>query len=435
MDKAKKNRNILALVFISFIFCDASPGQQTVQKQSWKQWGGITRDFQLHEIPQQSLSTKPRLVWTKNIGPGHSAIIVKNGYGFCQFLDGKQEVIRKFNVQDGQTIWEHKYEVSYASSFPNYAGPHATPAISNGTLVIASIDAQIHALSCESGSVTWSTDLKIAYGLQLPQSGYASSPLICDNVVVLPTLGQATHQESESYDPDSSSSIPGLVGLNLENGTEVWRTKSFRSSHGSPILINLSNQPTVVLHGMFELVGIAPSTGVILWRQLLRQIPADNVSFTPIWDPQRIQFLVSHGYCSKGTQAVGVTCSLGKWRTKINWTNRDQRTVHTNGVLSGNLLISTNRSPATLMTAIRASDGKTVFRKRGFGKCNFLAAGQTLIILDESGKLMSATIENGELKENWRINALGSGAWTVPTVAGRYLLVRDAKQLKMFRFD
>ena len=57
---------------------------------------------------------------------------------------------------------------------------------------------------------------------------------------------------------------------------------------------------------MFELVGIDPQDGNVLWRQMLRREAADNVTFTPIWDAARRQVLISHG-TNEGKQKVSMT--------------------------------------------------------------------------------------------------------------------------------
>ena len=94
----------------------------------------------------------------------------------------------------------------------------------------------------------------------------------------------------------------------------------------------------------------------------------------------------------------------------------------------------TNRSPATLLTALDAKDGRTLFRKRGFGKSNLLAVDAALIILDEQGDVVAGRPTMNGFSALWRQRILRPVAWTVPTVVPPYLLVRDAIQLKAYRF-
>ena len=86
-------------------------------------------------------------------------------------------------------------------------------------------------------------------------------------IVIVPTLGESQQTETESYEPTTrTGSVPGMVGLSLQNGKTSWKSNSFRGSHASPLVVDIENQPTIVFHGMFQLVGLDPSDGRILWR-------------------------------------------------------------------------------------------------------------------------------------------------------------------------
>ncbi|MEL6110825.1 MAG: PQQ-binding-like beta-propeller repeat protein, partial [Planctomycetota bacterium] len=167
---------------------------QSLESSDWSSWGGPNRDFSVLRGSSKPLRT-PRLVWERSLGDGHSAVVVDGEHCYCQYSAGKTEFVQKRNLQNGELIWETDYPVSMQSS--RYPGPHATPAISQGKLVTASIDGQIHAFDVESGESIWRIDLVREFGTTLPQSGYASSPLIIDDLVIVPTLGKAQARETE----------------------------------------------------------------------------------------------------------------------------------------------------------------------------------------------------------------------------------------------
>jgi len=84
--------------------------------------------------------------------------------------------------------------------------------------------------------------------------------------------------------------------------------------------------------------------------------------------------------------------------------------------------------PAFMM-GIDANTGKTLWRQRGFAKANCLLAGDKLIILDENGDLAIATPTATALDVHCRATILTHQAWTVPTLVGSTLFVRDRKQV------
>ena len=424
-------------VFVTFMApTQVGFAQDSKGTTSWNQWGGIGRNFSLPDADQVEYRKPPKPIWTRKIGPGHSAIVTDGEFGYCQFLDNEQEALRKFELDSGKTVWQIKYPTRYRTSNSQYVGPHATPAVAGNSIIVASVDAQILAFELSTGKLNWKRSLPDSFQTKLPQSGYASSPLIYREMVMVPGLGASQKKETETYIPNlPEKSPPGMVALDLETGKTVWKSESFRSSHGSPILVELEGQPMLVLHGMFHLIGINPADGKQIWKHLLRRQAADNVSFTPIWDQDRQQFLVTHGYCDRGTQAVGIKLVESKWQTQLNWQNRNLRIVHTNGIMLGRYLVGTNREPSTLMVGVEIDSGETKFRQRGFGKSNLVGSKEFAMVLDEQGQLRGMRVSESGLKDAWRLNALDSTAWTAPTVAGRQLLVRDATELKMFRFE
>ena len=85
--------------------------------------------------------------------------------------------------------------------------------------------------------------------------------------------------------------------------------------------------------------------------------------------------------------------------------------------------------------AIDVRDGRTVFRQRGFGKSNLIAVGSQLLVLDENGDLVGGQLNDSAFSELWRVSALSNVSWTVPSLAGGRLLLRDRGQLKVFQFQ
>ncbi|MEM6366623.1 MAG: PQQ-binding-like beta-propeller repeat protein, partial [Planctomycetota bacterium] len=330
--------------------------------------------------------------------------------------------------------------ISYHAGNRQYDGPHSTPCFDASCLIKISIDAHLDAIDLETGNVRWSRDLRKDFGTQLPQSGYAASPLIHDGVVIVPTLGIAQPTETEFFDnaevskrTRGRSATPGAVALNLESGRMEWRTESFRSSHASPNIATIDGQTTVLFHGMFELIGVNPSDGSILWRHLLRPVAADNVAFMPLWDRHNHRVLISHGYCDRGTQAITVGRQDGRWKTDLSWSNRDLRLVHSNAVVAGTTLVGVNDVGGTVSVGLNIRDGRTIFKKRSSPR-NFLCGQESDVLsLGHSGKMSNQTVSQDGLQNRWTFQALNSTSWTVPSLVGDRLLLRDNAALRVYQ--
>ncbi|MEM6474200.1 MAG: PQQ-binding-like beta-propeller repeat protein, partial [Planctomycetota bacterium] len=311
------------------------------------------------------------------------------------------------------------------------------------SVVTVSIDATVKAIDRETASVRWSRNLRTDFGARLPQSGFASSPLVYKNHVILPTLGHPQSAETERYagasdKPDSDriskqSSIPGAVALELSTGRTIWRSKTFRSSHASPTIVEIDGQETLVFHGLFELVGLDPSTGSVLWRHLLRELAADNVTCTPIWDASSNRMLISHGYCEKGTQAIEIKRTGDRWLTRTAWTNSRLRAVHTNIIRVGSTLLGVNSVGAELAVGINVRDGRTLFRERSTA-ANFICDDGIVMGLTHSGLIFVANVNEHGLEELWSQKILEPGCWTVPSFAGSRVLIRNGSEVRSLRF-
>ena len=406
-------------------------GPLRAQEATWSSWAGPNGDFTFSPSEEKELK-QPKILWERPLGNGHSSVVTDGDYCFCLYSTGEIESIQKIELETGKLLWQVDRRVSIEAK--RYPGPHATPLVSKSTLVSASIDGVIYALSATTGEVLWERDLKRDFGTTLPQSGYASSPLLFENSVIVPTLGKAQRRETESFQLPDKDSPPGAVALELNSGRTVWGSESFRSSHASPVLFEVNQQPIICIHGMFELIALEPRSGNLLWKHRLRDLASDNVSFTPLWDQTRQQILVSHGYCERGTQAIGVTQAKGRWETKLNWSNRGLRLVHTNAVLVADLLVGTTKEP-TLLFGVDCTDGQTVFRKRGFTKANLICSSKLALLLEENGVLRSGIIDMKGFTQRWQMQPVTGKAWTAPSWFDGKILVRSDESLCCLIFD
>jgi outer membrane protein assembly factor BamB len=106
---------------------------------------------------------------------------------------GKIEVIVALDTQTGKTVWEYKYD---AASLPdgiigaeNIRGPNATPLVHEGKVYAFGATGNLHCLDQKTGKSVWSHDVLAEFGAKMPGFGFASSPLIYKNSLILPVGG------------------------------------------------------------------------------------------------------------------------------------------------------------------------------------------------------------------------------------------------------
>ena len=378
----------------------------------WPQWGGPTRDFQApaSDVAREWAQEGPRLLWKRPLGNGTAAIVVSGGRLFTLYGRARQETVVALEADTGTELWAQSYSVDYEAHREDFGGPHATPLVVGELVITVSIDAQVHAFERSTGEARWRRDLMAEHDVDLPQSGYAASPLAWGGLVILPGLG---------------GRAPGALALDAETGRTVWARHAFLSSHASPRLIDFGGRDHVVLHGMNFLVGLAPENGDLLWRTRLRENAMDNVAFSPLWVEDRSLLVVSHCYDGKGTRGLQISTGDGDFAVDEVWSNRRLKVEHGNAVVVDDTLFASDGSESPFVVAVDLASGKARFKQRGIPKANYLAAGGKLLLLDEDGALHLALPEEDQLEVTGSIELLQSNAWTVPTLVGQRMFLRD----------
>ncbi len=152
-------------------------------------------------------------------------------------------------------------------------------------------------LDCDDGRLLWKVDLEP----QLPEQksireghGYASNSPVVDEQRVYAFFGRSgvyafDHGGKQLWHADVGSGIHGwgsgasllrfenllivnasvesesLVALDCATGKEVWRVKDIKESWNTPIIVQRGVEQELVIAVAQKLLGIAPSSGQVLW--------------------------------------------------------------------------------------------------------------------------------------------------------------------------
>jgi outer membrane protein assembly factor BamB len=112
------------------------------------------------------------------------------------------------------------------------------------------------------------------------------------------------------------------------------------------------------------------------------------------------------------------------------WFNNRMRIHHSTAIRIGEYVYGSSGDfgPA-FFAGINVKTGEIAFQDRSFPKTNFVYADGKLIIVDEDGQLALATVSPAGLKVLSRFSLLRHLAWTVPTLVGTRLYVRDREMI------
>jgi outer membrane protein assembly factor BamB len=353
----------------------------------------------------------PRRLWSRDLGAGHSAIAVDNAVLYTMYSRGEQEAVVAIAAATGQTVWEYQYAApTKGMDYGEGKGPHSTPLVTERRVFTTGALGKLLALEKDTGKVAWSHDLWAElHGTKLDQ-GYASSPIAYGPTVIVTVGGKGQ----------------AVMAFAQSDGAVVWKSQDFEPSPSSPVLIDVAGQPQLVAFAAQEIAGLDPASGELLWRHEHRTKWGLNIS-TPVWCPGNLLFC-SSAY-DGGSRVLHLTRSGGRTTVRQVWYNRKVR-VHFGSVLCvGDLLYApTGDFGATFITAIGLQTGKVAWQVR-FPKSTLLRADGKLLLLGEDGKLALAVASATGLEVIARASVLETKAWTVPTLVGTILYVRDRKRI------
>lgn len=399
----------MKLLIASLILCGFVVDLRS--QSDWSQWGGPSRNFTTNSkgLAAAWPSTGPKRLWSRPLGAGHSAILVSGNTLYTMYNQGEQEVVIALAADTGKTIWEYKYDAPSPAGmdYEFGVGPHSTPLLVGGLLYTVGATGKLFALDKKTGKVAWAHDLWTEYGGTKRGRGYSCSPIAYKNTVIL-TLGG-----------------PGqaLIAFNQKDGTVAWKNQTLDMSPSSPIIVNVDGQDQLIAFLGKVVAGIDPNNGNLLWSHPHVTEWGLNIS-TPIWGNDNLLF-ISSAY-SGGSRVLKLTQKDGKTTVEELWFHRRMRLHHSTAIRIGDYIYgSSGDFGPSFLAAVNVKTGEIAYQDRSFPKSNLLLAERKLIILDEDGNLALATATPTELKVISKVSVMKNLAWTVPTLVGTKLYLRD----------
>jgi outer membrane protein assembly factor BamB len=149
---------------------------------------------------------------------------------------------------------------------------------------------------------------------------------------------------------------------------------------------------------------------------------------TPVWGVDNLLF-VSSGY-DGGSRVLKLTRAGDKTTAEELWAHKLMRIQFSNAVRIGDVVYGSSGDfgPAPF-TAIDVKTGKVLWRNRSFPRASVLLADGHFIILDEDGQLLLADPKFDGLTVTAKVQMLSTQAWTLPSLAGTRLYLRDRKNI------
>ena len=198
----------------------------------------------------------PAVLWNKELNEGWGgAAIVGDEVFVADRVLGETDKLLCLDLADGTEKWSVSFDVEGRFSHP---GSRGVPLVEDDAVFFVSGFGNVHRVDRKSHKEEWMISMQDQYGAEPPKWGWAQSPVIVGDVLIVPAMGPKA----------------GLVGFDKKSGKEIWKTEGFGNSHSNPVILNLHGVEQVVFVATSNsgddpkgtTISVEPKTGKVLWN-------------------------------------------------------------------------------------------------------------------------------------------------------------------------
>jgi outer membrane protein assembly factor BamB len=393
----------------------ASTADPAVSKTEadWPGFRGPRRDGIVRGVRiETDWSRKPPIaLWRRPVGPAWSSFAVHGDLVYTQEQRGDNEVVSCYRLPTGEPVWRHGDAVRFWESNAG-AGPRATPTVSNRRVYTMGGTGIVNALDAGNGAVIWSRNAAADTGKKVPDWGFASSPLVVDDLVTVAVAGQ-------------------LIAYDIRTGNPRWLGEAGGGGYSSPHFATIDGVPQILLLRGARTISVAPGDGTMLWEHSWQ--PAVSIVQPAVVSRD---VLIAAGDAMGGTGIRCITAAHGPagWTVEERWTSRGLKPYFNDMVVHKGHAFGFDGS---ILACIDLNDGTRKWKggRYGHGQLVLLPDQDLLLLLSEDGELALVRAAPDQFTELARLPALNSKTWNHPVLVGDVLLVRNGEEMAAFRLS
>ncbi|MBL62529.1 MAG: hypothetical protein CMI30_03870 [Opitutae bacterium] len=356
---------------------------------------------------------KPNLIWRREIGPGHSSLILASGRLYTMEQEGDFETLTCRSMRDGGVVWKYRKPTKLKDSMGGI-GPRSSPVAAQGKIYALHSNGTLSCLQASTGDLIWEREtLEPEY--EYPHWGLACSPLVLNGMVIVSPGGAAGAVKSF----DAETGRPAWVSKLKGNGVYL-----------SPSAMKLAGRLQVVVAVEGKLAGLEPSTGETLWEHPWK-IFMVNTQITQPLELSEDVLLVSAGY-GKGAEAVRIEKDTQGFTTQRIWKSKNLKTKFSSPVFRNGYVYGFNESS---LTCIEAQTGGLMWRGEKYGYGRILLVEDKLLILGNTGAVSVVEANpNGFVEVSSRQLLKKERCWNGPLLVGGFLVLRNGSEIRCYDY-
>jgi len=387
------------------------PAATHAHTPEWPGFRGPERDSVIRGVRIETDWTKsaPVELWRHPIGPGWSSFAVNGNLIYTQEQRGDDEIVAAYSRSTGEPVWRHRDQVRFYESNGG-AGPRATPTLSNGRVYSFGATGILNVLDAATGATVWSKNVASETGMDIPEWGFTSSPLVVDDVVIVAADAR-------------------LAGYDIATGRQRWVGPVHHGSYSSPHRVTIDGVVQVVLIGGGGAVSVSPADGTVLWEHAWRGTAIVQPAVTA---DGNILVNTIDAMSGNGVRRIAPVQGSNGWTVEERWTSTGLKPYFNDFVVHKGHAFGFDGS---ILSCIDLQDGKRVWKggRYGNGQLVLLPDEDLLLVLSEEGELALVSATPDQFKEISRFPALEGKTWNHPVIVGDTLFVRNGQEMAAFR--
>ncbi len=405
---AARVKSILGLTFFALSLFLALPTESFAG--DWPQILGAQRNGHAsgETLAANWNEAKPTKAWSHAVGEGYAGSAIANGNVFVFHRRGNNEQLDCLNSSDGKVKWTTSWPSAYRGGINPDSGPRCVPIVANDRVYVFGAAGNLHCASVADGNKIWSRKLGKEYEALDGYFGFGSTPIIINDRIMANVGGK---------------NGAGIVGLDLASGTTKWKAFDDAASYASPIEWKVNGDSIAIFITRYNLLGIQPSDGKVLFKTPFGARGATVNAATPIpLDESHLFITASYGIGAK-------LVSIEDMNPKVVWENDDSLSsqyptpVLANGHLFG--IHGREDGAAAALRCVKPQTGKVEWEQPDIGMAHIIAADGKLLVQTVEGELLLVAVDTQKYLELGSVRLSKATTRALPAFSNGLLVVRD----------
>src|SRR5262249_27412816 len=245
---------------------------------------------------------------------------------------------------------------------------------------------------------------------KVPMWGFASSPLVEGDVVVVAAAGK-------------------LAGYDIATGKPRWFGPAHGGGYSSPHRATIDGVTQILLLSEAGVTSVAPANGALLWEH---SWPGMTIVQPAVITDSDVLISTTGAAAGLGTRRLAVAHGAGGWTVEERWTSNGLKPYFNDLVVHKGCAYGFDGS---ILSCIGLADGARQWKggRYGNGQLVLLSDQDLLLVVSEEGELALVSATPDGFKELARVPAIEGKTWNHPVLVGETLLIRNGEQMAAFR--